>query len=201
MNSLFIICLILQTGSGTKSVEIDEQKFGVKLTLETTVYEEGEEIKREIKIVKLGEKLRIDETFPNSEEIGQVVIWNGKECKLFLPNHNPQLTTPIRNGMDFIGFREDVKEKGVKWEIDNVTRLPSRKETAHEITQFKDYVMIEGFGLFPNVIERYEAQKLLLHTELKHTDKEIDISPNVFDIESVKFSEAAKKLADKVRPE
>ena len=196
----FIIFILQSPIEGAVALPIGSE-FGVKITLENTVFEEGKEVKWETRITKLGEKLRIDETFPNSEEIGQVIIWDGKQCRLFIPDHKPQTIPPIRNGLEFLGFNEGVKEEGVKWEVDKVNKVPLKKEMADGITQYKDYVMIEYFGFFPSMIERHEKGKLDLRTELKHTDKKLELSGNLFNSQSVEFSEEAKKLAKELRPE
>ena len=85
--------------------------------------------------------------------------------------------------------------------MDKVNGIPLKKKSSLGVTQYKDYVLIENFGFFPSIIERYEKGKLDLRTELKHTDKKLELSNNLFNSQSVEFSEEAKELAKKLRPE
>lgn len=173
---------------------------GVLITLENTRFEDGKNIQWETRIMKLGNKLRIEETLLNSEEVGRVIIWDGKQCRLFMPNHKPQLIPPIRNGLEFLGFRGKIKEKGVKWEID-AEKLPLKKETKHGLTKYEDYMQIEKFGYFPKKIEGYKDRELKMCTELKNVEDEAELSNTLFDHRFVEFSEEAKKLARKICPE
>ncbi|MCK4306948.1 hypothetical protein KAW50_01830 [candidate division WOR-3 bacterium] len=173
---------------------------GVLITLENTKFKDGKSIQGETRIMKLGDKLRIERTFPGSEEISQVIIWDGKQCRLFMPNHKPQLIPPIRDGLEFIGFKGKVKDEKITWEID-ANKLPLKKETRHEVTKYEDYMQIESFGSFPAKIERYRDNRLEGYTELKNVDDEAELSNKLFDPRLVEFTEEAKKLMKEFYPE
>jgi hypothetical protein len=148
--------------------------------------------------MKLGDKLRIEETFPGSEEMREVIIWDGKECKLFAPHHEPQVIPPVRNALEFLGFKPEVKEKNVKWDIDRVNKVPVKKSTDYGVTNYEEYLLIEGFGQFPKVIEKYKGSKLTLRRELIHTEKRLGLTGALFDSQKVEFSEEARELAKKL---
>jgi len=174
------------------------QEEGVKITLENTRFEDGKTEKWETRIMKLENKLRIEDTYPGTEEVCEVIIWDGKQCRLFIPNHKPQIIPPIRNGLEFIGFKEKVKEKGVKWEID-AKQLPLKKETRHGITTYEEWTKIKNFGYFPAKIEKYGSprnrdRERTLQRELKNVDDEAELSNELFDPRLIEFSEEIKKF-------
>lgn len=166
---------------------------GVLITLENTRFEGNKTTQWETRIMKLGNKLRIENTYPGIGEVCEVIIWDGKQCRLFMPNHKPQQIPPIRDGLEFLGFKEGVKEKSVKWEID-AEKLPLKKETRHGVTKYNDYMKIEGFGHFPAKIEKYRDKKLVMNTELKNVDDDVELSDELFDPTLIEFSEEVKKL-------
>ncbi|MDI6840086.1 MAG: hypothetical protein QMD71_04410 [bacterium] len=172
-------------------------KEGVKIGLETTIFGPSPII-YETTIMKKGNKLRIDETLPNSEEIGSVVIWDGKECLLFTPNKKPQSISPIKDGLDFIGFSSEFKTKGELWDIDKVTGLPVKKTTSVGDTYYKDYTQIHNFGALPTLIEEYSKDRLDRRTVVKYVDDEVELRAELFDLHKVKFTEKAKKEAKKL---
>jgi len=180
---------------------------GIKIVFETTRFENGKTTTWETTIMKLGKKLRIEETFPDSKkevapQIGEVIIWDGKECWLFTPLGKPQQIPPIRNGLEFLGFkgkeaRPQVEEKGVKWDIDKANNVPLKKETSLGTTEYKDYTIIEGFGYFPSVIEKYSEGNLDMRTVVKNIDEEAELRGELFEPRKVLFSEKAKEEAKK----
>ncbi len=168
-------------------------KEGVRIILENTRFEGNKTIQWETRIMKLGDKLRIENTYPEIGEVCEVIIWDGKKCMIFIPNHKPQEIPPVRDGLEFLGFTGKVKENGVKWEID-ANKLPLKKETRHEVTKYNDYTKIEGFGYFPAKIEKYRGNKLIMNTGFKVADDEAELSAKLFDPELVEFSAEVKKM-------
>ena len=197
---LGLIIFIFQVSAGDNAVLAEGTEVGSKIVLENTRFEETQQVKWGTRIFKFGDRLRIEETFSNSEEVAEVIIWDGKQCRLLMPNNKIQVIPPIRNGIEFIGFKDDVKdvqEEKTKWITDKATKLPVKKETQTGITEYKDYVLIENFGYFPNVIEEYENGKISQRTELKGMDKKLELSPKLFDYRNVEFSKEAIELAKK----
>lgn len=196
----YLIFVLFQVSPKEEAKLLEDLEFGIKILLENITLEKEKQIGWETRIIKLGERLRIEETFPNSNEVGKVIVWNGKECKLFIPNRQPQPISPVRNGLEFIGFRGEYKE-GIKWKVDKVSKLPVEMRIEDEIIYYKDYTMIENFGNFPTKIEHYVERKLVRRTKLKHLDKKVELRNELFDFNEVEFSDKAKELAKKFYPE
>jgi len=172
---------------------------GVKFSLETTFFGE-ESIVIGTTIMQKGEKIRIEETLPNSNEIGSVVISDGEKTWHIFAEGKIAETSLIRNAFEAMGINGNVIKQDIGKK--SVTEIPEAKvikqKSRGEVINYKDYITTESMGQIPGVIEIYDSNgKLQKQTAIKNIDEGMSFSSKLFDKNAVDFSYNAKESAKK----
>lgn len=193
---------------------MDKLKFGVVsfiilVSLFTGVNifaAEGKSIAVEIKrsdgtilknvLMQEGDKIRLEETLPNSDEIGNVIISDGKECWHIPVIGKIQKYPPIKDALELIGIKKEMIKKEDKGKIDNrIRKVAKTKGTI----QYKKFMETEDFGWLPGLIETYDSTQTLQSTTIITDVKEDrQLSDDLFNYRKVNFSTKAKEMAKKM---
>ncbi|MDD2891169.1 MAG: hypothetical protein PHE49_11125 [bacterium] len=167
------------------------------LSLETKLYtpnQSSTSVVYKTSVMQKDNKIRIEETLPNSEEIGLVIISDGKECWYIPATGKMQKMPPIKDALEAVGIK---REKG-KTQI----KLENKTEKIHsnkEVISYKNYIETDDFGWIPKTIEKYDSTNTLQSTtEVKDVKEETDISDNMFNYKNVKFSYKVQEMSKKL---
>ena len=171
---------------------------GMKFSLETTIFGE-ENLMFRTTIMQKGEKIRVEETLPNSEEIGLVLISDSKECWYIPAVGKVSQIPPIKSALEVIGIEQEALKKDIGIKAKEIPATKAlKKEVAQEIVRYKEYMETEEMGQLPKVIEVYDLKdKLQKRTVILNLEEDLNLSDELFDKNKVTFSDKAKEIAKK----
>ncbi|MFA5031399.1 MAG: hypothetical protein WC614_00115 [bacterium] len=165
---------------------------GIIISLETRLLSDNIVYKTFIK--QENNRIRIEETLPNSEEIGLVMISDEKECWYIPAFGKMQKMPPIKDALEVVGIKMEKGKTQIKLG-DKIEKASSNKE----IISYKNYIETDDLGWIPKTIEKYDSTNTLQSTtEVKDVKEGIDISDNMFNYKNVKFSYKVQEMAKKL---
>lgn len=187
MVMLFTFTTVLFVGLDAYAAE------GASIAIETQRFD-GSILKSVL--MQKGNKIRLEENLPNSEEVGNVIISDGKECWHIPVIGKPQKYPPIKNALELIGIdKEAIKKEPTGKIAEKIQKTGNKKE----IIRYKDFMETEDLGWLPRTIETYDsAQVLQTRTEIKETNDVVELQDDLFNYRNVKFSQKAKEIAKKM---
>ncbi|MDD5529146.1 MAG: hypothetical protein PHX21_03870 [bacterium] len=167
------------------------------ISLETKLYsphQSSNSVVYKTFVMQKGNKIRIEETLPNSEEIGLVMISDGKECWYIPASGKMQKMPLIKDALEAIGIKREKGKTQIK--LENKTEKISLNK---EVISYKNYIETDDFGWIPKTTEKYDSTNTLQSTtEVKDVKEEMDISDNMFNYKNVKFSYKVQEMAKKL---
>ena len=171
---------------------------GAKFSLETTIFGD-ENIIFGTTIMQKDNKIRIEETLPNSEEIGVIIISDSKECWHIPAVGKISTMPPIKSALEVIGIEQEALKKDIGIKAKEIPATKAlKKEVAQEIVSYKEYMETEELGSLPRVVEIYDLNnKLQKRTQILNLQENLNLSEELFNKNAVKFSDKAKEIAKK----
>lgn len=167
-------------------ISFEKKVYSSDKSSDSTVYKAS--------VMQKGNKIRVEETFPNSDEIGLVMISDEKECWYIPAAGNIQKMPPIKDVLEYVGIKKETNETAIKIDKRKIDLSSSKMKT-----NYKNYTETVGYGSIPRIVENYDASNVLQsRIELKSIEEETNISDYLFARENVKFSDKALEIAKKM---
>jgi hypothetical protein len=191
---------------------------GVLIVLETRYLGNRGDLMAEMTIMKKGNRIRIEETFPlplnklpNDYKEAKIVTISDGEVTWRLSPFGKEKLNPITDLLKYLGIKYSsklekksgmldregvrvIKNSQERYYVDEKSHCILRKEHGIETTFYKDYAFVEGIGYLPRKIERYSKNKIEFITEVKQIGKSQQFSDSLFDLQQVEFSTAGKEI-------